>query len=223
VLYARSFDNGASFGATSPLGIDAGPSERHSMVRICATRGDTVYVVWEYHRNSGPPNNRILFSRSLNGGTTFSPAKVISDTTRIAYLGDAHADTTGAIDVMWSISGSPDSLAFVRSSSAGGTFTTVGYLTPPATTGLCPKTFVLGPGNHVHAVVGTCGTDLYYLHSSSGGASWDAPVNFTNAMGPITDPWGVRITLDRLGVPVIVWSATRGTGSSEIFFTRRIN
>jgi hypothetical protein len=224
IYYSRSLTGGASFSTPTVIALDSWPQDRHSLVRICASRGDSVYLSWEYQKASGPPNSRILFSRSLNGGSSFSQPKAISDTTKYVRLGDEQVDSTGVLYVMWVNCGPPDSVVFLRSTNGGASFTTVGHPFPGALalSGICAKSFVLGPSGAVHAIVGVCSTDLYYTHSSDGGANWDPAVNLTNGVGSVGEPRGAKIILDRSGVPVVVWFGTEA-GSSEIRLLRKIN
>ena len=222
VYYARSLTGGATFSAATALGVDNWPQDHHSMARIVASRGDSVYVFWEYQRASGPPNNRILFSRSFDGGVSFSTPRAISDTTVVAALGDAQIDATGAIYVMRMQASPTDTVDFLRSTDGGGTFTRIGYLPALAPSGVCPKSFVLGPSGAVYAIVGICSADLYYTHSANGGANWDPLVNFTHGHGTVGEPRGAKIIIDPNGKPMVVWFATV-VGSTEIFIGRMIN
>ena len=53
-------------------------------------------------------------------------------------------------------------VAFLESTNDGETFELVSHLPEPAARGLlCPKSFAVGLGGEIHALVGECGTALY--------------------------------------------------------------
>ncbi len=230
IFYSRSLTGGADFSAPLQIATN-GPSETNSMARIVATETDNVLVFWQYHLPGEPPVDRVLYSRSLDGGVTFSaPRRVrdetnpLSSTVRLAFLGDAQIGPDGTIYVMGLQQGGPqDSVAFLRSTNGGATFALVGHPTAPAPTGLCPKSFAVGPGGTIHALVGVCGTALYYTRSTDGGATWGPAVNVTSPSSSLVgEPRGAKIILDALGKPVIVWFAPVGA-STEIHSARLLN
>jgi hypothetical protein len=64
ILYKRSTNDGATFGATINLSNNAGDS----ITPAVAASGDNVYVVWT---DGTPGNPEILYKRSTDGGATF--------------------------------------------------------------------------------------------------------------------------------------------------------
>jgi hypothetical protein len=115
-------------------------------------------------------------------------------------------------------------IAFLKSVNDGLTFRLVGTLPEPAARGqLCPKSFAIGPDGTIHALIGVCGTALYYTQSADGGANWGPAVNVTGATSPtVGEPRGAKIILDGTGTPVIVWFSSVG-GSTEIYSSRLLN
>jgi hypothetical protein len=201
------------------------------MARIVATETDNVLVFWQYHLPGEPAVDRVLYSRSLDGGVTFSAPRRVRDETnplssvvRLAFLGDAQIGPDGTIYVMGlQQGGPPDSVAFLRSTNGGATFALVGHPTAPAPTGLCPRSFVVGPGGTIHALIGVCGSALYYTASTDGGATWGPAVNVTSpSSSMVGEPRGAKIILDATGTPVIVWFAPVGA-STEIHSARLLN
>jgi hypothetical protein len=201
------------------------------MARICASKGDSVYVFWQYHVPGEPPVDKVLYSRSLDGGASFSaPRRVrdernpITSVVKLAVLGDAQVGPDGTVYVMGLQAGGPDdSVAFLRSTNGGATFALVGHPSAPALTGICPKSFAVGPDGTIHALVGVCGTALYYTRSTDGGATWGPAVDVTSASSSLVgEPRGAKIILDATGTPVIVWFAPVG-GSTEIYSARLLN
>jgi hypothetical protein len=231
VFYARSLTGGADFSTPMAIATNSLSSETNSMARICASKGDTVSVFWQYHLTNDPDVNKVLYRRSVDGGVTFSPARLVRDESnpltsvvKLAILGDAQIGPNGIIYVMGIQQGGPnDSVAFLRSTNGGLTFALVGHPTAPALTGLCPKSFAVGPGGAIHALIGICGTALYYTASTDGGVTWGPAVNVTSSISEqVGEPRGAKIILGPNGKPVIVWFAPVG-GSTEIHSTRLLN
>ena len=231
IFYSRSLTGGFDFSTPVPIAPNALPSETNSMARICATQGDTVLVFWQYHRSGEPPVDRVLYSRSLDGGLTFSAPRRVRDESnpltsvvKLAILGDAQIGPDGTVYVMGLQEGGPEeSVAFLRSTNGGATFALVGHPTAPAPAGLCPKSFVVGPAGAIHALVGVCGAALYYTRSSDGGATWGGAVDVTGSTSSeVGEPRGAKIILDAAGKPLIVWFAPVG-GSTEIHSARLLN
>ena len=231
VFYSRSLTGGASFSMPIPIALDGPSLATNSMARVGASKGDSVYVVWQYHMPGEPPVDKVLYRRSLDGGETFSAPRLVRDernpltsVVKLAFLGDAQVGPDGTVYVMGLQEGGPtDSVAFLRSTNGGATFDLVGHLPPPAPTGLCPKSFVVGPAGTVHALVGICGTALFYTRSADGGRTWGPAVDVSSAKSlSVGEPRGAKIILDGTGTPVIVWFAPVG-GSTEIYSTRLLN
>ncbi|MEO5617132.1 MAG: hypothetical protein ABIS67_05140 [Candidatus Eisenbacteria bacterium] len=231
IFYARSLNGGANFSIPIPIALNSQPYETNSMARICATAGDNVFAFWQYHLPGEPSVNRVLFSRSLDGGSTFStPRRVrdesnpITSVVKLAILGDAQVGPDGTVYVMGLQADGPnDSVAFLRSTNGGTTFALVGHPTAPALRGICPKSFAVGADGTIHALIGICGTALYYTRSTDGGATWGPAVDVTSASSDaVGEPRGAKIILDATGTPVIVWFSPIGA-STEIYSTRLLN
>jgi hypothetical protein len=77
ILYRRSTDGGANFGATINLSNNAG----FSSVPAIAASGNNVYVVWQ---DATPGNNEILYRRSTDGGANFGATINLSNNAGIS-------------------------------------------------------------------------------------------------------------------------------------------
>jgi hypothetical protein len=173
----------------------------------------------------------VLYSRSLDGGETFSTPRLVRDESnpltsvvKLAFLGDAQVGHDGTVYVMGLQAGGPnDSVAFLRSTNGGLTFKLVGHPTAPALTNICPKSFAIGPDGTIHALIGICGTALFYTSSTDGGMTWGPAVNVTSTQSlAVGEPRGAKIIIDGAGRPVIVWWGPVG-GSTEIYTSRLLN
>ena len=232
IFYSRSLTGGANFSIPIPIARDTFPSATNTLARIAASQGDYVYVFWQYHRPGEPGVDEVLYSRSLDGGVTFSAPRLVRDESnpltsvvKLAFLGDAHVGPDGTVYVMGVQAGGPsDSVAFLRSTNSGLTFKLVGHpTTPPTESGICPRSFAVGPNGAIHALIGECGTALFYTSSTDGGATWGPAVDVTSSRSSaVGEPRGAKIILDGTGKPIIVWWAPLG-GSTEIFTSRLLN
>lgn len=228
LFFARSLTGGADF--STPYAIARnGADDTNSLARICASAQDHVFVFWQYDRPGVPGIHRVLYRRSTDAGATFDPARRVRDesnpltsTVKLASLGDAQIGPDGTLYVMGL--DEAGGIAFLRSTNDGLTFGLAGYLPEPAARGgLCPKSFAVGPDGRLHALIGVCGTALYYTRSDDGGATWGPAVNVSSASSPtVGEPRGAKIILDGTGTPVIVWFSSVG-GSTEIYSTRLLN
>lgn len=95
VVYLRSTDQGETF--TDPLVI-SGASNVASDPEIAVDSGDGINVVWQ-DQESGVSS--IMFSRSIDGGSTFSEPRRISTGTGAAVEAQIFADSSGRLNVVW--------------------------------------------------------------------------------------------------------------------------
>jgi hypothetical protein len=230
IFYGRSLDGGATF--SEPVQISTTvPSEQNTLPRIGASTGDNVYVFWNNHQPGEPGVDRVLYSRSLNGGATFSTPRLLRDETnpltsviKIKQMGDVQVGVDGTVYAMGMEQNTPNKVALLKSTNNGLTFKLVGEVaTPDAEGEVCAKSFALGPNGEVHALVAICGVALYYTRSTDGGATWTPAVDVTSLRSStIGEPRGSKIILDEANTPVIVWYSQVG-GSTEIFSARLLN
>jgi hypothetical protein len=116
VLFAKSDDNGSTFGDATSLSNN--PSD--SFNPEIAVSGSNIYVVWLDEDDEG---SRIMFMASADGGETFGRAMVISDRANSASLAKIAAYGEGAY-ITWNLVGDEmeNGLFFVKSSDGGETF-----------------------------------------------------------------------------------------------------
>ena len=226
IWYSRSFSGGLGFDPPVPLAVN-GDGTSNSMVRIAASTGDNVYAFWQYHLSGEPGVDKVLYRRSLDGGQTFSNARLVRDesnpltsTVKLAFLGDAQVGPDGTVWVLGVEQGS-NNVALVKSTNQGFTFALAGELPSlPMEGGTCAKSIAIGSDGSIHALVGVCGVALFYTRSTDGGQTWTAPVDVSTAQSStVGEPRGAKIILDGTGTPVIVWYASADS-STEIYSTR---
>lgn len=168
VLYRRSVDGGATFGAT--INLSNSPSIQSRMPEI-AVSGHNVYVVWDDALSFTP-----LFTRSTNGGATFEPGQNLGISGSQPYV----AASGNNVHVVWiTESDGARIVAYARSTDGGDTFdplqslgqlTTIGFLTDPS---------VATAGDSVYVVwhAGAAGfSGLAYRRSTDGGDNFEPTV-----------------------------------------------
>jgi len=200
----KNVSNNSDFSFTPQLAVDL---------------GGNIYVVWEDDTNT---NSNILFSRSTDGGATFSPPKGVSNSAGFSFNPRVAVDTGGTINVVWQ--DSPDffrtsNVFFSRSSDAGNTFST-----PMNLSGTSSSAFYSTPQIAVHnagniSVVWESDTGnlaIWFSGSSDGGATFSAPTMLSTNTGGSIDS---QIAVDKNGNINVVWEDDLA-GHSDISFSR---
>jgi len=114
VWFDRSTDGGATWGADVRVNDMAGSadsplnSDPPVLPAMAVAPNGTIYVVWNDYRNGRPggvPNGDfdIMFSRSDDGGSTWSPTRRLNDdaTTNRQWMPDLALDPFGGIHAAW--------------------------------------------------------------------------------------------------------------------------
>jgi hypothetical protein len=78
IYFAKSTDNGVSFGANMRVNDISGPNDRDRFGSTLVVYGPTVYVAWR--EEDGYGNRKIAFTRSDDGGLSFNQDKLFSET-----------------------------------------------------------------------------------------------------------------------------------------------
>ncbi len=222
VYYAKSTDQGKTFGNPQLLSAPDGAGVTHGRADVAADSAtQNVYVVWNHTRNAGAPQERIEFSRSTTGGSSFPAPVTISDPSRLAHDPQVIADPSGAVDVMWVYAGAKDSVVLVESVDAGVTFGRKAAVEIPGDGNGSTRvpSFVRARGGTVYAVVQTDmngASECLYFSLPFGSSTFTSPLDFTNSSDASLDP---VITLDAFGTPVVAWSDIYG-GARDILFRR---
>jgi len=211
ILFSHSTDGGATFTVPKNVSNNAGSSV---FPQIAVDSGGNINLAWE---DSTPGGFDIFFSRSSDGGVTFSAPKNLSN---IGGVGAQIAvDSSGSIDIVWVGSG----ILFSRSADGGATFS------PPknvSNTGSFPG--IDAPTNHGNIALDTNGNinvvwdntpgnfDVFFSRSTNGGLTFATPKNLSNNAG--TSIFS-QIAVDSSGNINVVWIDTT-PGNAEVFFSR---
>lgn len=119
IFFSRSTDAGLNFSA--PLNV-SNRSGSSTAPMVASDSSGGINVIW---LDSTPPatNTDVFFSRSSNGGTTFSAPQNLSSTMFFSSNPSFSIDLAGNINVVFQHSSSgPNDVFFVRSTDSGVTF-----------------------------------------------------------------------------------------------------
>jgi hypothetical protein len=183
-----------------------------------------IYVSWQMQSETLPECD-IMFSRSLDGGTTFStPLNVSNNPAECAEFPQLFADSTGAVDLVWTTPPgfqdnngplvNPNEVYFARSTDQGTTFSTpVALVGINQFSGVGDPRIAVEPSGTIDVVFDAntpTDTIALFARSTDGGTSFSPPV--TVATGGANSP---TIAIDSCGGTNVTWA-----GGSDVFFSR---
>src|SRR5712672_3345151 len=219
VLFSYSADGGATFSAPANLTTNTTGSIGPQMA--IGVDG-SINVVWEDDFNF---QSDISFRRSTDGGLTFSPtinsvATNLSNNSGNSFGAQVAVDLSGNIEVVWTDNTSRNNdILFTRSSDGGATFAPTKNLSNSAGDSGNALVGVDANGNIYVAwqdnVPPAFNKDIYFAHSSDGGANFST-TNVSNNSGNSINP---VMNVDAAGGINLVWM-DRTPGNASIFFTR---
>jgi hypothetical protein len=218
-------------GATPPVQIASDVQDVDFSLTVAAGMQGQIYVAWQMQSNS-VAQCAIMFSRSLDGGMTFStPLNVSNNPNECAEFPQLFVDSTGAVNLAWTtISGfqddngplvNPNELYFARSTDQGTTFSVpVALVGTNQYTGMGddfsgvgdPQIAVESNGaiDVVFDANTTTDTIALFARSTDGGKTFSTPL--TLATGGANSP---TIAIDSCGGIDVAYA-----GASDIFLSR---
>lgn len=211
IFFTRSSNLGSTFSAPQNISNNNGASFAPQMG---LDGNGNIYVVWT---DNSPGNDDIFFSRSIDGGTTFSPPKNLSNNIGNSFNSDIVVDIGGAINVVWqdSTAGNLD-IFFARSTDGGVTFSAPQDVSNNMGNSGIPQIAVTNSGaiNVVWQDDTTGNLDVLFSSSTNGGTSFSTPQNLSNDSGASIFP---EIALDNVGTIGVVWEDTTPLNSGTLF------
>jgi hypothetical protein len=221
-------------GAISPPGLvnTDGMSDANSDQEVSlAAAGGTWIAVWTSRTASFPPTSRIMASRSIDRGQTWSDPLVLHVVAAVEFPGNRAPTVANIGDGQWVAAwenltdlGTPTGfdldLLYCRSGDDGVTWTFPASLNRNAATdsGMDSAPRIAGMGGSAVAVWssneplgGTIGTegDILFARTTDGGVSWSLPqaLNTTAATDGATVDTEVAVATPGSGVYYAVWSS----------------
>jgi len=194
IRYSKSSDGGVTW--ANPITIGVYTTRAQSVPSIAVDGNNNMYVVWHGGNSGAGATNQIRFSKSTDGGTTWSaPVNITTSIGGTYYLQQYPSiaiDNSNNLYVVWNgrYSGSsPGSLYHIRFSKStdGGTTWSAPINISTLTTAydqLNPCIALDNADNlrvvwYGRAVAAIAQTQIRYTASTNGGATWSAPYNIS--------------------------------------------
>src|SRR6267154_117273 len=202
----KNVSNNADYSFTPQIAVDA---------------AGNIYMAWE---DDTANNSNILFSRSTDGGVTFSTPTNLSATMTTASFSvpQIAADTAANINVVWESDTGNLAIWFSGSSDGGATFSSPQMVSTNTDGSLNPQIAVDKNGsiNVVWEDDIANHSDVSFSRSTDKGAHFSPARNLSNPLGNcIANSNTPRIGLDAAANINVVWTNDCG-GNFDIFLSR---
>ena len=215
ILFGRSTDGGMTF-LTKPLSNTTGFSYSP---RICVDGKGAISVVWVDDTTGNPV---VYFSRSTDGGATFSSPASLSSVDAYSASPQVAVDGAGNISVVWESDSAPVGILF-RHSADGAMFSpavnlATNPINPKLTGSLAPQ-MAVGVDGSINVVWEddfNFQSDISFSRSTDQGATFSPTLNLSHNAG---NSFGSQIAVDLSGNVNVVWMDDT-PGNFDILFTR---
>src|SRR5258708_522184 len=159
-----------------------------------------INAVWE---DDTANNSNILFSRSMDGGVTFSTPTNVSKSSGLSFSPRIAVDTNGGVNVVWVDNTPGHQTIFFSRSTDGVTFSTPVNISNDPSDSANPQIAADATGNiSVVWENDTINLGVFYAHSTDGGVSFSSPLPLTtNTSGS----FGPQLAVDATGNICVVW------------------
>jgi len=218
VKFAKSADNGATFGSVQNLSNQSRDSTNPNI----AVSGSNLYVVWSglstnATADAGP---EVMLARSADNGATFGSVQNLSNNT-----GDSTnpniAVSGSNLHVVWEDDSSGNSeIVMLRSTNNGASFNTSRNLSNSPGESLDPRIAVSGSNVYVvwedYSLGNSTSSEIMLIRSVNRGLNYASAQSLSKSPGESVDP---RIAVSGSNV-YVVWEDTATDGSSEVKFAK---
>lgn len=226
IYFGRSTDGGQSFSPSQSLSGFPCDLQLHdaSLPKVSVDAAGTIYVVWDLAAPDAP-GNQVYFTRSADGGQSFTQPKNISNSpSNTAYSSAVAGGAAGQVCAVWEDEYDPQQYLqiFISCSTDSG-----GIFSPPLQVSFHSSEWVwsyfpevaMGPAGVIYVAwsqVGSAGSDIFFSRSIDGGQSFSMPMNLSERVGYSA---GVRLEVDPAGTLYVVWTDD-APGAWEVMFRR---
>ena len=218
VLFARSTDLGLSF--NEPIEVSSSPGSAFDP-EISIDPADAINVAWE---DSGPGSNVIMFSRSTNGGESFSEPKQVSAGSGNATEAAIATDNSGRISIVWVGDATGNTEAYyARSTDSGATFSAPlrvsnfpdGDVHKPIVVTFQSTVYVAFQNGDLFGEENIKNRQVFLTKSVNAGVSFETPERVSNAVNSKGRAHSPAMVVDSRGTLHIVWIDASVVGNDE--------
>jgi len=213
VYYRKSTDGGSSWNATRRLTWAAA---FFVSVAVAVDTADNIHIVWT---DLPPGNGEIYYTKSTNGGTTWTANKRLTWTSGASEDPSITVDSLGNIHVVWEDATPGDyEIYYKRSTDAGVTWTANQRLTWTSASSLQPAVAAHWSGGLyvVWEESYNGSAEVYFRKSTIGGSTWSAGQKVTWTSGNSSSP---ALSVDFSGNLHMVWIDDT-PGNVEIYYRK---
>lgn len=225
VLFARSTDLGLSFNEPIDVSRSAGAGFDPE---IAIDSNDAINVAWQ---DTAPGPSAIMFSRSTDGGNTFSEPMQISTGTGNATEAAITTDGAGRISVVWVEDSTGNAEAYyARSTDGGSTFSDPinvsnfpgGDIHKPTVVAFQDTVYVAFQNGDLFGEDRMKNRQVFLAKSVNAGLSFDAPEQVSNAVNSNGRAHSPAMVVDSRGTLHIVWIDSSVVGNDEglLFYSK---
>jgi hypothetical protein len=226
LVLLRSYDHGATWPDTTyPIGT---PSGRLPDKPWFVVRGDTIYLVYADF-NTSTWYAQIKFTKSVDGGNTFSSPIVLNGGPQNVGLPFITVDPQGSIYVIW-FNSFLDDFYLAKSTDGGNSFTSPifvhnVYFTTSYTWRAHPIPSLVAGGNDTLYLTWTDDRfgswDILFSRSVDGGNTWSSPIKINDDVGTARQMMPMMAVDPGGGIHVAFYD--RRTGYWDIRYSRSLD
>ena len=218
VLFARSTDLGLSF--NEPIEVSSSSGSAFDP-EIAVDPTDAINVAWE---DSSPGANVIMFSRSTNGGESFSQPKQVSAGTGNATEAAIATDNSGRISIVWVGDATGNSETYyARSTDRGATFSTPlrvsnfvdGDVHKPTVVAFQNTVYIAFQNGDLFGEENIKNRQVFLAKSVDAGVNFETPQRVSNAVQSKGRAHSPAMVVDSRGTLHIVWIDASVVGNDE--------
>lgn len=226
-VFVRSTDQGETFGAPVDVSRSSGAAFDP---KIAIDPSDAINVAWQ---DTAPGTSVIMFSRSTDGGQTFSSPRQISNGSGSATEAAIASDSQGRLSVVWVDDSTGTSDAYYsRSTDGGGTFSAPinvsnfgGDIHKPSVTAFQNTVYVAFQNGDLFGEEDIKNRQVFLVKSDNAGSSFGAVEQVSHAKNAIGRAHSPAMVVDSRGVLHIVWIDASVIGNDEglLFYSNTAN
>jgi len=212
VMLVRSTDLGETF--NEPLNISRSPGQAFEPEIAIDSLG-VINVAWE---DTAPGESVIMFSRSTDGGQTFSDPAQVSQAGGDATEAHVRVDSSNNIHIVWVGNTEVDPQAFYsRSTDGGASFSDPINLSNRPGRDIHKPFLATHNGTVYVAYHEEAGSNkqVYLVRSTDGGASFSDPAQVSQASNSTGRAHSTAMIADKRGQLHLIWIDTSVVGNDE--------